>query len=109
MRPYPAGDQKWTISTDGGQEPLWSRDGRELFYRRYKGMMAVDVRFDPVFLPSRPRLLFEGDYPVDPSHASYDVAPDGRFLMIQDNNADRTQLNVVLNWFSELKREVATP
>ena len=91
VQPYPAGDQKWTISTDGGQEPLWSRDGRELFYRTGYRMMVVDVRLSPGFEAGRPRLLFEEAYPTDASHRAYDIAPDGqRFLMIQDNDADRT-------------------
>ena len=110
VRPYPAGDQKWTISIDGGQEPVWSRDGRELFYRNGVKMMVVDVRLGSSFDAERPRLLFEASYPTDSSHPAYDVAPDGqRFLMIHDNSAQRTQLNVVINWFEELKANVASP
>ncbi len=54
-------------------------------------MMVVDVRLSPGFEAGRPRLLFEEAYPTDASHRAYDIAPDGqRFLMIQDNDADRT-------------------
>ena len=110
VQPCPAGGQKWTISTDGGHEPLWSQDGHELFYRNGHRMMVVDVRLSPAFEAGRPRLLFEEAYATDASHQAYDIAPDGqRFLMIQDNDAERTQLNVVINWFEELKTNVASP
>lgn len=72
-------------------------------------MMVVDVRLGSSFDAERPRLLFEASYPTDASHPAYDVAPDGqRFLMIQDNSAERTQLNIVINWFEELKANVAS-
>ena len=74
-------------------------------------MMAVDITSGPGFVAGSPRLLFEvplGSY--GDSFVSYDVAPDGRFLGIRDVNPDppTNQINVVLNWFEELKRRVPT-
>ncbi len=70
-------------------------------------MMVVDVQAEPSFTATRPRLLFEGQYGND-----FDVAPDGqRFLMIQESVQDSAapqQINVVLNWFEELKQRVPT-
>ena len=69
-------------------------------------MMAVDIQTEPTFTAGKPRLLFEGQY-LD----YWDVAPDGqRFLMVQPIEPEQhaTQINVVLNWFEELKQRVPT-
>jgi serine/threonine-protein kinase len=110
VRSYPAGDEKWSISTDGGTEPQWSPNGRELFYRNGYKMMAVSVDLGATLSAERPSLLFEAAYTVDGAgHPAYDVSNDGqRFLMIQESVAERTQINVVLNWFAELERLVPT-
>jgi serine/threonine protein kinase/Tol biopolymer transport system component len=111
VQPYPGPGGKWQISTEGGTEPVWNRNGRELFYRSGNKMMAVDIATQPSFSAGKPRMLFEGRYELAPFPSSnYDVSPDGqRFLMIKTSEqaqAARTQINVVLNWFEELKRRV---
>jgi eukaryotic-like serine/threonine-protein kinase len=113
LQSYPGPGGKWQISAEGGTEPMWNRNGRELFYRTGNRMMAVDIAAQPSFSASKPRLLFEGQYePTLISNANYDVSPDGqRFLMLkasQTEQAAPTQINVVLNWFEELKRRVTT-
>jgi hypothetical protein len=93
-----------TISTGGGGQPRWSADGRELFYRRGNRFMKVEVGAGPTF--SRPQQLFETDA------AAYDVAPDGRFLMIlrkPQSEQPRNEITVVLNWFEELRRKAPLP
>ncbi len=87
VRPFPGPGPKWQISTDGGSEPRWSRSGRELFYREGDKIMIVDVETRPAFHPSRPRTLFEAKFLF-----SYDVAPDGRFLMIKPIPPSRARL-----------------
>ncbi|MFI5181323.1 MAG: protein kinase [Thermoanaerobaculia bacterium] len=107
VRPYPGPGGKWQISTDGGGDPRWSRSGRELFYRSGDKMMSVDVETKPTFRPGRPRALFEGSFLG--TYDSYDVTPDGkRFLMIKPDPAESgpAHVNVVLNWFEEVKRRV---
>ena len=87
---------------------MWARNGRELFYRSGNKMMAVDIESQSNLAVGKPRLLFERPLPVI---TSFDVTPDGqRFLMIQagEQQAEPNQLNVVLNWFEELKRLVPT-
>jgi serine/threonine-protein kinase len=111
VRPYPGPGGKWQISIEGGGEPVWNPKGRELFYRSGNKMMAVDVTTEPAFSASKPRILFEGVYvPTPRSFPDYDVSPDGqRFLMLKPSEQDQTsatQINVVLNWFEELKRRV---
>ncbi len=102
---------EWSISTDGGTEPLWSPDGTELFYRNNGQMMVVSISATPSFSPGRPKLLFEGAYVRgSPSFAftTYDMTADGqRFVTLQPaENAAPRQINVVLNWSEELKRLV---
>jgi len=94
------------MSTAGGEEPRWSHDGRELFYRSADGhMLAVDVVTSPSFRAGTPKALF-----ATKSYESlqYDVSPDGkRFLMIKRPEAVEGpggEAIVVLNWFEELRR-----
>ena len=114
VRPFPdleAG--KWTVSTEGETDSGWSPDGRELFYRAGPAMMSVAVETEPTFSAGIPQTLFEGTYfaAVGPQWA---VGPDGRFLMIKygESTSDSTatpQINVVLNWFEELRERVPVP
>jgi len=110
VRPYPGPGGKWQISADGGLEPVWNPNGRELFYREGDKMMAVAIETEPAFSAGKPRLLFEGRYlPTPATLPNYDVSQDGqRFLMIKESEQAEaiTQINVVLNWSEELKRLV---
>ncbi len=111
MQRYPGPGGKWQISTEGGTEPVWNPNGRELFYRSGDKMMAVDIATQPGFAVGKPRMLFEGQYePTPATFPNYDVSPDGqRFLMLKPTEqaqAAPTQINVVLNWFEELKQKV---
>jgi serine/threonine-protein kinase len=115
VQPYPGPGGKWQISTEGGTEPLWNPNGRELFYRSGNRMLAVEIKTQPSFTAGKPKMLFAGQYQPSPNplpSANYDVSPDGqRFLMLeptQQAQAAPTQINVVLNWFEELKQKVPT-
>ena len=73
-------------------------------------MMAVEVATEPTFTAGTPKLLFEGEFLSYGPRAVYDVTPDGqKFLMIKIGNQKVAELNVVQNWFEELKRLVPTP
>ncbi|HEX7705943.1 MAG TPA: protein kinase [Thermoanaerobaculia bacterium] len=100
---YPGPGPKVKVSTDGGGYARWSRDGSEIFYRQGDKLFAVP--FDPSRTVSvgRPTLLFEGAFGED-----YDVAPDGRFLMVRfdPNHRTVTNLRVVSGWSDELRRRV---
>jgi Tol biopolymer transport system component len=106
VQPFPGPGGKWQISREGGGAPRWARNGRELFYYYGNKMMAVDIKTEPAFTAGRPRMLFEGQYV-----GNYDVSQDSqRFLMVQavEPSQPATQINLVLNWFEELKRLVPT-
>src|SRR5215472_11352219 len=113
VQPYPGPGAKHQISTEGGTEPVWNPNGRELFYRSGGKMMATEITTHPLFFAGKPRTLFIGQYQPSPSpvpSANYDVSPDGqRFLMIKAGaEGAATQINVVQNWFEELKQKVPT-
>jgi Tol biopolymer transport system component len=109
IQPYSGPSGKWQISTEGGTQPVWNRNGKELFYRSGDKMMAVDIATQPGVSVGKPRVLFERQY----APYTYDVSPDGqRFLMLkpaeETSPSAPTQINVVLNWFEELKGRVPT-
>ena len=115
VQPYPGPGGKWHISIDGGTEPVWSRNGRELFYRSGSRMMVVETTMQQSFSAGKPRMLFEGPYfttAFPNMTVSYDVSADGqRFLVVKQTEAASRSvehINVVLNWFDELKRRVPT-
>ena len=104
VRPFPDVNKgKWKVSTSGGNAPLWSSDSRELFYRSGDATMAVRVETDPEFKPGKPIVLFRGTY-----SDYWDISPDGkRFLMMKKITAEAPRkINIVVNWFEELKQRV---
>jgi len=110
IRPFGRPGAAVAVSTDGGHDLRWSPDGKELFYRHGDSFMAATISTAGALSAGDPRKLF--DLRIAPgrsaNHAGYDVGPDGRFLvLILDPRAIPTQLNVVLNWFEELKAKVA--
>jgi len=116
VQPYPGPGPKIMISTDGGTDATWKRNGGELYYRNGDKMMVVSVTTYPQFTASKPRMLWEGRYshglgsscgPPGPTSSNYDVTADGqRFIMIREDVLAPAQINVVLNWAEELKRLV---
>jgi hypothetical protein len=99
------------VSSGGGEEPLWSADGRELFYRQGDAVMAVAVEADNEFSYAAPKTLFSGPYARRTGLGrDYDVATDGRFLMILQGDDTRpvapASIVVVQNFGEELKQRV---
>ena len=106
VRPYPALDRRIPVSTQGGTQPVWNPNGKEIFYRNGDKMMVVELTTTPDVKLSTPRLLFEQRYAygVGITMANYDVTRDGQhFIMVKDE-AGGGRLNVILNWFTELNR-----
>jgi dipeptidyl aminopeptidase/acylaminoacyl peptidase len=110
VQPFPGPGGKSKVSTDGGDEPVWSRDGQELFYRSGDTMMAVPISTRAAFAAGLPKRLFDGHYEqTDTGTAGYDVSPDGRrFLMVQPGEPERpaTEISIVINWFEQLRQRV---
>jgi serine/threonine-protein kinase len=117
VRPFPDVNKgKWPVSATGAQAPLWSPDGRELFYRNGDAVMAVKVETDPAFKPGKPELLFQGKYipHLENEGPTWAIGRDGRFLMMKAvGSAGKAsaaesprKIHVVLNWLEELKQRV---
>jgi eukaryotic-like serine/threonine-protein kinase len=120
VRPFPdVGAGHWQVSTAGGTEPLWARNGRELFYFANTGglaLMSVPVEPGPAWRAGMPTKLFDwqdfphGGFPF----RHYDVSPDGRrFFMIKEVSGGETGtpggIVVVQNWLEELRRRMPAP
>jgi eukaryotic-like serine/threonine-protein kinase len=107
VQSYPGGGHRIPVTTGGGIRPMWSPDGKELFYMTGEAAVAVAMRPDGSI--GVPRRLFDrSTFLLNDRFHSYSVSPDGkRFLMIQrDPGSVPRQLNVILNWAEELKRLV---
>ena len=128
VEPFPPTGAQRRISQEGGNHPLWSRDGSELFYRRtvrsvggtlqgrligQGALKSVDIATEPDFTFGNEKTLPMEGFIVVGSYRDYDITPDGRqFLMVfpatQAESSARPQINIVLNWFEELKARVPT-
>jgi len=103
VRAFPGATPATLVSTNGGTEPVWSRDGTELFYRQGDTLKSVPIRRGEPPAYGAPVTVFEGRYEHSPyggRSANYDVSPDGkRFLMLRRKNVPTpTAIHVVLNW-----------
>ena len=115
VRPFPdvtAGVEQ--VSTEGGTNPSWTRDGRELVYRSGDTILAVPIESSPTFRAGTPEVLFKGTW-FDELGTQWAVTRDGtRFLMLKPSAASNgaggeqagPQITIVLNWTEELKRLV---
>ena len=109
---------KWLVSTDGvGFDPVWSPDGRELFYLAVGGLWVVQIETDPTFRARTPERLLADSGWDDPGGRNYDIAPDGgRFVFLKSVGDLQTSeaepfsgLIFVENWFEELTERVPVP
>ena len=104
VQSYPPGNGRWQISTQGGAQPMWNADGRELFYKNGNRLMVVPVQLTPTFKPGVPRELFQIPLPErnpgDPSR--FAVSPDGQRFLVTTTDATRpvedSAVRVILNW-----------
>jgi eukaryotic-like serine/threonine-protein kinase len=114
VQPFPhVGAGRWQVTRDGGTNPMWARDGAELFYLDGStAMTAVPVQTGgTTFGAGNPKTLFDARmYTADGTRA-YDVSPDGRFILIKDSGTADSRLApagiiVVLNWFDDLEERL---
>jgi Tol biopolymer transport system component len=122
VQPYPGPGERHLISTNGGEQPAWSPNGRELFYVQGGGfnsgssgrtLMSVKVATAPAFQAGTPEPMFENTDLRSNWGRNYDVAPDGqRFLLLLSREAPSNlapaQMIFVQHWLEELKRLVPT-
>ena len=103
VRPFLGPGQPVQISRDGGGEEIWSGDGRTIYYRAGRTMMAATVSASPLAVVAM-RPVFAGVYLTDGGFTNYDLSPDGKhFLMLQ--SVDRqAETILVYNWAAELRK-----
>jgi Tol biopolymer transport system component len=117
VQAFPGGGEKQRVSTAGGSEPLWARDGTRLFYRhaKDKDVAAVAVRSGSTLTVGASSVVVTGgtyEFGGGTGAPSYDVSQDGRrFLLIRANEAASTagtHLDVILNWFTDVAARLRT-
>ena len=102
VRPFPGAGGRMPVSVAGGTEVIWGRDGRALYYRGPLGeVIKANVTTGASFSIGSRTTLATGDYLLDSSHPYWDVAPDGRFLMLR-RSGEPAKAVVVHNWAAEL-------
>lgn len=98
---YPSLTGRWQLTSEGAREPIWSADGRELFYRSGDQVLAIPIESTQPFTAGRPVALFRGPYfqPIGPGIRSYGVSADGRrFLMMRAIGASAPMLRIISNF-----------
>jgi len=101
---------KWQISAEGGVEPKWRSDGRELYFLSLDGkMMAVPITLGPTLTAGRPEALFQTLLAVNRASPTrdrrYDIAPNGRFLMVVPSTSTAAiPFTVMVNWDAALEK-----
>jgi dipeptidyl aminopeptidase/acylaminoacyl peptidase len=111
VQPFPGPGPKWQISMAGGIQPIWSEDGKQLFYRQAGQVWVVDVNTEGGFSVGRARLLFDrSGFAFGSPIRNWDLWPDGKgFLMVKRDERKPepvTEMVLVQNWFEEVKRLV---
>jgi len=106
VAPLEGPQARYQISTDGGYSPLWSPDGRRLMYARGQQVVAASIVFAPAFEVTNRQTLFDGSFEFNPSHASFDVSPDGKQFLLPKSQGANARMIVVYNWREELASAV---
>ena len=115
VQPFPGPGPRTQVSSGGGMSPVWGPAPGELFYRREQQVVFVQVTAGDEFEVGVSEVLFEDSYvPEDDglSNRQYDIAPDGRLLMLREEPSLATEavrIVVVQNWFEELTERVPVP
>ena len=107
VRRFPITSEEWQVSVDGGSNPAWSPTSDEIYFYHDAAMMAAKVSTETGFSVGPAEKLF--DAPWEFQNAEYDVAPDGRFIVIQlaDWELEPVELHVVLNWDEEVRKQLS--
>jgi eukaryotic-like serine/threonine-protein kinase len=108
VRPFPGPGPRVQVSSGGGTEPVWARDGTRLFYRDRAGktMFAAAIRTSPAFTVLDRKKLFEGNFEYEWDVAGYDVSLDGKQFLMVRKSEENSEIVVTMNWAAELRRQL---
>ena len=99
VEPIPGPGGRRQVSSDGGEEPRWVRNGREIIYRKGSKMMSVPVQQQPVFQTGKQVELFDRKFDGGLGVAGYDVTPDGQFFVLtRSEHTSPTEIRIVMGW-----------
>lgn len=106
VQPFPTTGEKWQVSRKGGREPFWDPSRSKLYYRVGNKMMSVEIESGPTFNWGEEQIVFEGNFYSHLNYTTYSMTPDGDRFMMEKPRGELVvkQINMVLNWFEELKR-----
>ncbi|MEP6704672.1 MAG: hypothetical protein ABJB34_07695, partial [Acidobacteriota bacterium] len=107
VRPFPGAGGRTLISVNGGREPLWAKDGRMIFYSANGAYLAASVTLSATPLVSRRDTVAKGNYASMRFHPLYDIAPDGKHLLVLEPSQTDVPATVILNWASAFAARVA--
>lgn len=108
VQPFPGSGGAVQVSNDGGTEPVWSRDGTQLFYRGPRHLHSVTLDVAPRLTVRARSTLFADGFDGNMPHANYDVSPDGRQFVFIAPSAARAETVVILGWLDELRATLAS-
>jgi len=107
VTPFPGPGARVQVSLGGGDEPVWSPDGRRLFYAHNQAIVVVNVKESPSFSVANRTQLFEGEFLFTYTHANYDVAPNGKEFVLVKGAGD-AQAFVIHDWRAQLRARAFT-
>jgi hypothetical protein len=109
VQPLPGPGPRVQVSSNGGIEPVWSRDGRRLFYRANKKFVVATVATTPTFTVTSRDVFADDRFLLAAApHANYDVAPDGKSLLVVEALED-PHILIVQNWAEEVRARLKSP
>jgi eukaryotic-like serine/threonine-protein kinase len=108
VRPFPGAGARVQVSNNGGGEPMWDRTGTALFYIAPEGHTSVSVSAGADFSVGERTLVLATTNPAEPTHQSYDIAPDGRHFLLLRRSSDDSRAIVVHNWRREVREKMQT-
>jgi len=102
VRPFPAAGPRVQVSTKRGAEPVWSPDGKEVFFRDWEHFFAAELDFSRAPVVKQRRELFRDEFEAWGDPPAYDVMRDGRFVVINHGD-ERDQVIVIVNWRDQVR------
>jgi len=112
VRPFPLGDAKWQVSPPSISSPVWSSNGKRLFFGTAQGIMGVTIAGTKAITAGEPQMVLKGYIGAQvESSVTFDVAPDGEHILLsrpRDGEESYQRINIVTNWFSDVRNKVTS-
>jgi len=110
VRPVSGEGARVAVSTEGGTEPVWSPDGKTLYFRGLSNIMSASIAESPTLSASTPVPLFTDSYFHSVAHGAYDIFPDGReLLMLGGWSRAQTRAYLLVNWTQASSKPARAP